>query len=97
MLNKINSIISNTSAFIVVIFIATFSIYSSIVPLKEARQDYIDAETQLENARKEEQNKKEEYELLSNDETRKQIVRQTHKISKENEILFVFPKEGNDE
>ncbi len=92
MFNKLDSIISNTSAFIVVIFLATLSIYSSVKPLKEAQDDYEKAQDKLENVRKEEENKQEEYNLLSNKETREQIVRQTHKISKKDEILFIFPE-----
>ncbi len=97
MLNKINAIFTNTNAFIVVIFIATFSIYSSIKPLEEAKLEYEQAQNNLESIRDEETNKTEEYNLLSNDETREQIVRQTHKISKENEILFVFPETKDNE
>ncbi len=97
MLNKINAIFTNTNAFIVVIFIATFSIYSSIKPLEEARIEYEQAQNDLEAIRDEEANKTEEYNLLSNDETREQIVRQTHKISKEDEILFVFPEDKSNE
>ncbi len=97
MLNKINAIFTNTNAFIVVIFIATFSIYSSIKPLEEAKLEYEQAQADLESIRDEETNKTEEYNLLSNNETREQIVRQTHKISNENEILFVFPETKDNE
>ncbi len=92
MLKKINKLLTNNIVYIVVIFVATFSIYNSVRPLQNAKNENADLKQELKRVKTEEENKAEELQLLNSEETKEEVARETYKISKEDEILFVFPE-----
>ncbi len=92
MLKKINRLLTNNIVYIVVIFVATFSLYNSIWPMQKARIENDDLNQELKRVETEEENKTEELNLLNNEDTKEEVARETYKISKEDEILFVFPE-----
>ncbi len=92
MIKKFNKLLTNNIIFIVVIFLATISLYNSISPLKRAIVENKEAKEDLNKANDELDNKTEELNLLNNEDTKEEVARETYKISEDDEILFVFPE-----
>ncbi len=92
MMKKFNKLLTNNIIYLVVIFLAAISLYDSIVPLKRAYSENHELTEELDRAKTEDQNKTEELKLLNNEDTKEEVARETYKISKDDEILFVFPE-----
>ncbi len=93
MLKKLNRIFANNIIFIVVILLATISMYTCLVPVKKANEKNEEIKKELKTTTQEYKNKEKELELLNDDGTKDAVAREAYKISKEDEILFVFPNE----
>lgn len=92
MLKKINKLLTNNVIYIVVIFMATFSLLNSVIPLRNVVKENEELTADLKRIETEEENKREEIELINNEDTKEDVARETYKISKDDEILFVFPE-----
>lgn len=91
MLKNFNKLLTNNIIYLVVIFMTTLSIFNNIIPLQEIKKTNSELKKELKHVTSEEENKKEEIRLLNDKETKEEVARKTYKISKKDEILFIFP------
>lgn len=95
-MKNINLLLTNTTVFIVVIFVTIFSMVVNLRPLADAQKEVENAKQSYNEIKIEKRNRNEELNLLNDKETQAQMVRGTYQISKGNEILFEFPEGTKD-